>query len=142
MRILLFAFLASTLIFGQSLDELKGKYGAAFSETFTVRTGIGVRVRSGPNGRIAEMLIFPMRADSLIQSRSMTFSHETAKNVLDELLPASRRGKFVIGGFVDAFCMPENDCAGSSEDYENVSIFYNSSAKPGQLCYIDVRFKK
>ncbi len=141
-RILLFAFLASTLILGQSLDELKGKYGAAISETFIVRSGMGVRVRNGPNGRVAEMLIFPMRADSLIESRSMTFSYETAKNLLNELLPASRRGKFVIGGFVDAFCMPENDCAGSSEDYKNVTVYYNSSAKPGQLCYVDVRFKK
>lgn len=128
-------------MFGQSLDDLKGKYGAASSETFTVRTGIGVRVRSGPNGRLAEMLIFPMRADSLIQSRSMTFSYETAKNVLDELLPLSKRGKFVIGGFLNVFCLPENDCAGSSEEYENVTIYYNSSAKPGQLCYVDVRVK-
>ncbi len=88
------------------------------------------------------MLIFPMRADSLIQSRSMTFSYESAKNVLDELLSVSKRGKFVIGGFVNAFCLPENDCRGSSEDYENVGIYYNSSAKPGQLCYVDVQFKK
>jgi hypothetical protein len=57
--ILLFALLASTLIFGQSLDELKGKYGATVSETFTVRTGVGVRVRNGPNGRIARDAHFP-----------------------------------------------------------------------------------
>ena len=78
MRLLLFALFASTLVFGQSLGELNGKYSAAVSETFTVRTGVGVRVRNGPNRRIAEMLILPMHADSLIQSRSMTFSHEIA----------------------------------------------------------------
>jgi len=115
--------------------------GAAVSETFSVRTGIGVKVRKGPNGQIAEMLIFRMHADS-DAAEEYDVQHEIAKNVLDELLPASGRGKFVIGGFVDAFCMPENDCAGSSEDYENVSIFYNSSARPGQVCYVDVRFKK
>lgn len=130
------------MIFGQSADDLKSKYGSAASETFTVRTGIGVRVRSKANGAIAEMLIFPMRADSLIQSRSMTFSYETAKNLVDELVPTSRRGKFVIGGFVDGMCPPENDCAGSSEDYENVSIYYNSATQSGQLCYVDIQFKK
>jgi hypothetical protein len=140
-RILLLAVVSSTLIFGQSVDALKSRYGTAISQTFTVRDGIGVRVKSRPDGRVAEMLIFPMRADSLIESRSMTFSYETAKDLLHELLPDSKRGKFVMGGFVNAICMPENDCAGSEESYENVSIYYNSSAKPGQLCYVDVRFK-
>ncbi len=94
------------MIFGQSLDELRSKYGGAVSETFTVRNGIGVRVRNRPDGRISEMLIFPMGVDSLVESRSMTFSYETAKDLLRELLPGSSRGKFVIGGFVDAFCPP------------------------------------
>jgi hypothetical protein len=31
--------------------------------------------------------------------------------------------------------------AGSSESYENVSIYYNSAAERGKLCYVDVRFK-
>jgi hypothetical protein len=38
-RILLFAFVASTSIFSQSVDELRTKYGSAVSETFTSRRG-------------------------------------------------------------------------------------------------------
>ena len=101
--------------------------GAAVSETFSVRTGIGVKVRKGPNGQIAEMLIFRMHADS-DAAEEYDVQHEIAKNVLDELLPASGRGKFVIGGFVDAFCMPENDCAGSGRDTSEIRTGSNSVA--------------
>jgi hypothetical protein len=141
MKAVLFLCLGSVAIFGQALDELKSKYGPAVSETFSVRPSIGVKVRTNSQGAVAEMLISPMSTDSLIESRSMTFSYETAKSLVDELLPHSSRGKFLIAAFVDAVCLPENDCWGSSEDYENVSVHYNSSAKPGQVCYVDVRFK-
>ena len=88
------------------------------------------------------MLIAPIRSDSLVRSRSMTLTNELAKRILDELIPLPRCGKFLIAEFINAECMPENDCFGSSESYENVSIYYNAAAEPRQLCYVDVRFKK
>ena len=141
MRILLVPLLVSAALLAQSRDEWKQRFGSPVSETFAVRPGIGVKVKHRPDGSLAEILILPIRTDSLVESRNMTLEYGVAKNVLDELLPPSRRGKSLMGGFVNGVCMPENDCAGSSEDYENVHIFYNSSAKPGQLCCVDIRFK-
>lgn len=142
MRILLVAFVVSITLSAQSVDDLRQKYGNPVSQTFALRQGIGLRVKSKTNGVITEMRIVPNSTDGLIESRDMTLAYELAKDLLAELLPPSRRGKFVIGTFVHALCMPENDCAGVSEDYENVHIFYNSSAKPGQLCYVDIRLKR
>jgi hypothetical protein len=124
------------------MDGLREKYGPPISQTFVVHEGIGVTVKHGSDGSIREMLITPVRSETLAPSRNMTFTNEQAKHILQELVPTSKRGKFIIGGFVDGICMPENDCGGSSENYENVSIYYNSSSQPGQLCYIDVQFKK
>lgn len=140
-KILLVALLASTAIVARSLDQLRQKYGNPVSETFAVRDGIAVTVKRAPDGAITEMLIVPMSMDSLVPW-NMTLSYEAAKNVLDELLPSSKRGKFVIAGFVNVICLPENNCAGSTESYEKVSVYYNTAATPGHVRYVDVRFKK
>ena len=141
-KILLSAVVACATLFAQSEEGLREKYGSPISETFPVHDGVGVTVKRGSDGRISEMLIAPIRSDSLVRSRSMTLTNELARRILDELIPLPRRGKFLIAGFINAICMPENDCAGSSESYENVSIYYNSAAERGKLCYVDVRFKK
>ena len=94
------------------------------------------------DGRVSEMLIAPLGSDSLVRSRRTTFTDELAKRILDELVPVRSRGKFLIAGFVNGKCMPENNCAGSFESYEKVSIFYNSAAEAGKLCYVDVRIRK
>jgi hypothetical protein len=88
------------------------------------------------------MLILPMDKGSLVESRSMTLSDEVAKNVVNDLLPQSKRGKFLMGTFVNGFCFPENDRVGTEEDYENVNIYYNAARESGQVCYVHVRFKK
>jgi len=140
--VLLSMVLACGALFAQSDNGFRERYGKPISETFAVRDGVGVTVKRGPDGHISELLIAPLRNDTLVRSRTMMMSNELAKRVLDELVPLTGRGKFLIAGFVDAECMPENDCAGSEESYENVSIYYNSAAESGKLCYVDVRFKK
>ena len=140
--ILLLTVLTCGVLFAQSADGFREKYGRPISESFAVRDGVGVTAKRGSDGRISEMLIAPISRDSLVRSRNMTFTNELAKRILEELVPFPSRGKFLIGGFIDAICMPENDCAGPSESYEDVSIYYNSAAEAGKLCYIDVRFKR
>jgi hypothetical protein len=134
--------LASLALSAQSGEDLKRKYGDPVSETFQVRPGVGVTIRKAKDGTVTEMLITPLNATSLIASRHMTFTQAAAKSVLDDLLPSSARGKFIIGTFLDVTCLPENDCGGSSEDYENVKITYNSARTAGQVRYVDVQFKK
>jgi|SRR5580704_3376936 hypothetical protein len=126
----------------QSEDDIRLKYGSPISETFAIHDGVGMTVRRGPNGRISEMLIAPIRGDSLVPSRSVTFPQELALRILDEVVPKRKRGKFIIGGFANIICLPQNDCAGSYDNYENVTISYNSAAEAGKLCYVNVRFKE
>ena len=44
----------------------------------------------------------------------------------DELVPKADRGKFQIATFLDIICLPENDCAGTRADWDNVTIYRNS----------------
>lgn len=139
--ILLISVLMSGTISGQSKQTLREKYGEPLSETFSFHDAIGLTVTYGSDGRLREMLIAPMRRDTLVRSRSITFTSELANRILDELVPLPSRGKSGIGGFINGFCPPENDCSGSSADYEKVSIIFNSARELGELCYVDVRFK-
>lgn len=76
-----------------------------------------------------------------MESRHMTLSPDVAQKALDELIPRSRRGRYLMGYFLNDTCLPEDDCWGLSEDYEKVTITFNSAIEPGKLRYIDVRFK-
>jgi hypothetical protein len=58
----------------QSIRDLKQKFGDPVSKTFQVRPGVGVTIRRGFDGAVAEMLIMPLNANSLIESRHMTFT--------------------------------------------------------------------
>jgi hypothetical protein len=69
-------------------------------------------------------------------------SRESVDAVIDELVPAAKRGKFVIGEFEDIICEPADDCMGSSAHYQNLTIYYNGSAKQGQVTYAVVQWKK
>lgn len=121
--------------------DLKQKYGGLVSEAFRVRPGIGVTIRRAPDSRVLEMLVAPIDSTDLFASRQMTFKREATDNVVKELVPESSRGKYIIGTFLNAQCLPENDCAGISEDYENVHITYNSAIESGKVRYVGIRFK-
>jgi hypothetical protein len=125
----------------QSLDQLKQNYGSPIFETFKVSSSVGVKVKLRADGVISDMLILPISPDTLVESRKLTFTAEEARGVLDKLVPASKRGRLIGGGFVNALC-PDNDCGGSDDDYENLNVFYNSASIVGRLCYIAVHFKK
>ena len=43
-------------------------------------------------------------------------------SVLDEIAPKSERGSYKMGTFLNIICLPDNDCAGVSEDYERLAI--------------------
>ena len=141
MKPILIAVLACMTILAQSKDQLRQKFGEPVSETFLVRPGITATASYAPNGKAAELVISPLNP-SVIKSRSTTLSRESVEAVIDELVPMSQRGKFVIGEFEDIICEPANDCMGSSAHYENVTIYYNSSTKQGQITYAVVHWKK
>jgi hypothetical protein len=66
---------------------------------------------------------------------------DSVNAIIDELVPRSVRGKHLIAGFVNAECLPENDCNGTSDSYEKVEIYYNSAAE-GRVHYAVVQLKE
>jgi hypothetical protein len=63
------------------------------------------------------------------------------KAVIDELVPRSVRGKRLISGFVNATCLPGDDCNRTSDSYERVTIYYNAAAE-GRVHYAVVQLKE
>jgi len=124
----------------QSKDELRKKYGEPVSETFMVRLGIRVTATFGRNGQVSEYLIAPQYPDP-VKSRNATLSVDSVNAIIDELVPRSSRGKHLIAEFVNAECLPENDCNGTSDSYKKVTIYYNA-ATAGRVHYAVVRVKE
>jgi hypothetical protein len=141
MKTLLIVLFTCTALVGQTRDKLKRKYGEPVSETFKVRPGIVVTVTYGTAGHITELLITPQTTD-LIKSRNALLNKADVKAIIDQLVPSSRRCKFVIGEFVNLNCLPENDCVGVDEDYERLTIYYNSTAEEGKVHYAVVQWKQ
>jgi len=135
------AVFACTTIIAQSKNQLRQRFGEPMSETFLVRPGIAVTATYAPNGKIAELVISPINS-SLIKSRNATLTRESVDAVINELVPAANRGKFVISEFEHIICEPADDCSGSSAHYQNVTIYYNGSAKEGRVTYAVVQWKK
>src|SRR5262249_5571235 len=124
----------------QSRDELRQKYGEPTSETFIVRPGISVTATFGTNGRVTEFLITP-RNTALIKSRGASLTMDSVSAIVDELVPRSVRRKRLSAEFINLECLPENDCYGTSDNYENVSIYYNATAE-GRVHYAVVQLKQ
>jgi hypothetical protein len=122
----------------QSREELRRKYGTPVSETLIVRPGITASATYGSGWRIVEWLISPQITD-LEKTRGRTLNEEAVKAILDELVPASVRGKPLGAGIRNVTCLPANDCGGSDQVYQNVRIYYNSGGKAG-LSYVVVQW--
>jgi hypothetical protein len=114
-------------------QTLHQRYGQPVSETFLVRPGIVVTASYGVSGNTCELVISPKEPDELIKRwpGSDTIDYKLLKELDDELIPTTARGKFKIGTFVDSFCLPENDCVGSEENWENV-VMYTNADKGGK----------
>lgn len=140
LRALLFGMLTCLVLFGQTKDELRRRFGQPVSETFTVRPGILVTARYGADGRVTEYLVAPENRAQVKSRGSSIMSKEIAAEIIDELVPKWERGKFLMGGFVNMGCLPDADCAGTTENYERVAIYFNS-APEFKVHYAVVTFK-
>lgn len=123
------------------LTGLEQRYGRPVSETFRVRPNIGVTTRRASDGRVLEMLVAPLDFNGLMASRQTTMKSEAAESVVNELAPEFIRGKYIVGTFLNVQCLPENDCAGAAEDYEQVHITYNSARESGKVRYVSIQFR-
>jgi hypothetical protein len=141
MKMALIAVFACTTVIAQTKDQLRQRFGEPISETFLVRPGIVVTATYAPSGKITELAISPLNS-SLIKSKNTTLSRESVDAVIEEIAPTSERGKFIVAEFADIICEPADDCSGASANYQNVTIYYNGSAKQGQVTYAVVQWKK
>jgi hypothetical protein len=130
----------STGIAAQSRNDLKNKYGEPISETFLLRPGIAVTASHDSSGQITELVIAPLVTD-LIKSKGNGLSRDVLKNLIDELVPVSVRGIPQIGGFLNLACLPANDCYGSYDSYEKLTVYYNAG-KNGNVNYAVIQWKK
>ena len=134
--------LVCSALAGQSRVDLTKKYGAAASETFKARPGISVTATYGPTGGITELLIAPESTGLIRSKRNQRLSKDLATQIINELVSASQRGKFVMSTFMNIMCLPENDCGGTSDDYEKLTVYFNTTDKADIINYAVVQWKK
>jgi len=97
-------------------QTLRERYGQPISETYLAKPGVVVAASYGPSGHICNLVVSPERLwNSTFESKQLT-------EIIDEVAPVNERGKFLIGGFLNSFCMPTNDCFGTESTYEKVHI--------------------
>ena len=109
----------------QSLSSLRQKYGPPVKESYLVRPGVLATATSNRDGQVCEILIEPLPPSTPIKSSDEKLRSSILNEVIDELVPVTERGKHVISTFLNLNCLPRNDCAGTGEDYERVSIYRN-----------------
>jgi len=56
------------------------------------------------------------------ENRGRRMTDKEVNTVLDDIAPKNERGNYNIGTFLNIICLPDNDCAGVSEDYERLII--------------------
>jgi hypothetical protein len=139
MKPLLILLILCGSVVAQSRDDLKKKYGEPISETFLLRRGITVTASHNSHGQITEIVIAPLVTD-LIKAKGNGLKRDVLKQLIDELVPLSERGTPQIGGFLNLGCLPENDCNGSYDDYEKLTVYYNAG-KTGNVNYVVIKWK-
>jgi hypothetical protein len=105
---------------------MRQKYGLPISETYLVKPGVAASGSFGASGHVCEIVVSPDEPDSV--RRLQTFTRQQLTDVIDELVPVNERGKPMDAGFFNIACLPDNVCAGSTSDSENVSIYRNGGS--------------
>jgi hypothetical protein len=112
-------------------QSLRQKYGRPVSESYEVRPGIVVTTGYGASGNICELVISSKQPLGMIKrwpGHNAALDGKLLKEIEEELVPTSKRGKFKVGTLLDITCLPENDCNGSEETWEKITIYANAGA--------------
>ena len=117
---LLFLCMTAT---AQSREELHRRYGLSVSETFAPRPGVLVTVTYAKTDEICEMVIHKQPlTSSLDYPITEIMGSKALDEIIDDLVPMSHRGKFIIATFLHITCLPLDNCFGVDDDYERVNI--------------------
>lgn len=107
-------------------QTMRQRYGPPIAETYLIKPGVVASLSFGASGHVCEIVVSPEETASV--KRSQTFTTQQLTELIDELVPVNERGKPIVGGFFNATCLPDNDCAGTYSDSEKVSIYRNGGA--------------
>jgi len=130
MKIASIVLLTCTIVSAQSLNEIHQRYGQPVSETYNVR-GTTVTINYSKTGEVCKMQIEPLTKTE--NGKPSFLKTQLVDQILGELVPPSKRGKYLMGTFINAVCLPDNDCFGTELDYERVTIFYNGGTDAHRL---------
>ena len=103
------------LVAAQNRADLRHHYGDAVGEVYCTSNHLTVTAYFDEHGNIC-------REHIESENRGQRMTDKEVNTVLDEIAPKSDRGNYKIGTFLDVICLPDNDCAGVSEDYERLAI--------------------
>jgi hypothetical protein len=149
LSVILLALAFQTSFPAKSTETLRQRYGQPVSETFLVRPGIVVTATHGTSGSTCELVIGPRPEEPYVTNRlakrwpgSDPIDNSVLQAIGYELVPESERGKYTIGTFMNVICLPQNDCAGVKEDYQNVVIFRSNAGVQGASRYETIRWKR
>lgn len=115
-------------------QSLRNRYGPPTSENFLVRPGVIATASYGASGDVCEIVVRPERL------WNSTLGSVNVRDIIDELVPPSVRGKREIPVFVDAIYFPTMDCGGSEDNWEKVNIFYNGNT--GNERYVRIHWRR
>ncbi len=125
----LFAMAFPAVTYGQDRAALKQHYGEAIGEVYRTSNGLTVTAYFDSQGNICKEHIQS-------ENRGKRMTDDDVNPVLDDIAPKTSRGTYKIGTFLDVICLPDNDCAGVSEDYQKLAIVEIGSTN--EYRYVDV----
>jgi hypothetical protein len=121
-------FALGVLLPADTATDFSTRYGPSVCETYLVRPGIVATVSYGKSGHACEIVIGPNQSGEMIKSRGVTIDSRQLTDVLDEIVPIKERGEMRMGGFINARCLPTDDCAGIETNWDAVAIYRNGGS--------------
>jgi len=109
---MLFLIALGVRVTAQTPEEFKQRYGNPRSGDYIIRDGIAASVKFDDKKQVSEIII-----EAVHNRSSNAMSPATAGDVLDEVMPISRRGKLLKTSAFAASCVSVR-----AEEYENVTI--------------------
>jgi hypothetical protein len=136
-------FMAGIVGLSQTNNELKQKYGPPDSEgRYIVRPGIGLTAHVDETGKTRAINVRPLGSKNSSTGQSsekpLVMNSDVAKAILSEILPVSKRGRFIGTGNAEFGCTSIDDL-----DYEKVLIRISNRCpqQKGGTYSINIRWK-
>ncbi len=141
MKVIILLFLCCIIANAQSSNELQKKYGAPTSETYSevyrarssdylTQLSASVTATYTKNKKVCRLMVelFPYSTSEIpINVEADALKTKLLDEVVDELMPKEKRGKYLLGSFINLGCYPSDGCSGTLEHYEKVSIYRNGN---------------